>query len=347
LTDPDISGEPRYITRAKATKQLQVDANGVISGILLESGATSSVTIQGDQFKLIASGQSVASRNPFTVNAVTGEIVFNGKVSFNSVTDVPELGSTPQQVVDAVNEGNTTTINGGKITATSLLIDNINAVGGVIASYLQAGIVSIGNTISSNDFLSVGGGGFRLKSNAAGTALDPTIYGAYIKGGVLDGATISGQLLDISNMKVANGGYNTGTFSICKTGSVVTLYGKNYSSGYIYERCLLSSQNIMVNAYSGVISLAYNPDGAYITIQVMMSIDGGDETVISESTQNSYPSSSTQYVNVNALALVIKDSSTFNTLSFRIKIIQYSYHGGGSVPTESYGGYMFVTTTNI
>jgi hypothetical protein len=59
----------------------------------------------------------------------------------------------------------------------------------VIASYLQAGIVSIGNTISSNDFLSVGGGGFRLKSNAAGTALDPTIYGAYISGGTLEAST--------------------------------------------------------------------------------------------------------------------------------------------------------------
>jgi hypothetical protein len=199
LTDPDISGEPRYITRAKATKQLQVDANGVISGILLESGATSSVTIQGDQFKLVASGQSVASRNPFTVNAVTGEIVFNGKMSFNSVTDVPELGSTPQQVVDAVNEGNTTTINGGKITATSLLVDNINAVSGVIASYLQAGIVSIGNTISSNDFLSVGGGGFRLKSNAAGTEFDPTIYGAYIKGGVIDSASMNVRKLNVLN----------------------------------------------------------------------------------------------------------------------------------------------------
>lgn len=90
-TDPDINGEPMYITRAKATKQLQVDANGVISGILLESGATSSVTIQGDQFKLVATGQSVASRNPFTVNATTGEITFNGSVSFNSVTDAPPM----------------------------------------------------------------------------------------------------------------------------------------------------------------------------------------------------------------------------------------------------------------
>jgi hypothetical protein len=84
---------------------------------------------------------------------------------------------------------NTTTIDGGKITATSLLINNINALGGIIASYLQAGIASIGNTISSNDFLAIGGSGFRLKSNAAGTSSDPTIYGAYIKGGTIEAST--------------------------------------------------------------------------------------------------------------------------------------------------------------
>ena len=138
LLDPDVNGHPRYITRAKATKQLQVDANGIISGILLESGATSAVTIQGDQFKLVATGQSVASRNPFTVNAVDGTITFNGKVSFNSVTDVPALGSTPQQVVDAVNAGTTTTIDGGKITTGSITTGHISTTG------LNAGIIKAG-----------------------------------------------------------------------------------------------------------------------------------------------------------------------------------------------------------
>lgn len=90
-TDPDINDEPRWIDQAKAKKQLEVNADGVITGLLLESGQTSSIIMQADEFKLVATGQAVASRNPFTVDAVTGEITLNGKVSFNSVTDAPDL----------------------------------------------------------------------------------------------------------------------------------------------------------------------------------------------------------------------------------------------------------------
>ena len=137
-TDPDINDEPRWIDQAKAKKQLEVNADGVITGLLLESGQTSSVTVQSDEFKLVATGQSVASRNPFTVNATTGDITFVGKVSFNSVTDVPSLGSTPQEVVDAVNSGTTTTINGGKITTGTITAGHISTAG------LNAGVIKAG-----------------------------------------------------------------------------------------------------------------------------------------------------------------------------------------------------------
>lgn len=92
-SDPDANGESKYITVAKASKQLQVDANGVITGLLLESGETAAITMTADQFKLVGSGQTVASRNPFTVDATTGKITFNGSVSFNSVTDTPQMVS--------------------------------------------------------------------------------------------------------------------------------------------------------------------------------------------------------------------------------------------------------------
>lgn len=36
-TDPDINDEPRWIDQAKAKKQLEVNADGVITGLLLES----------------------------------------------------------------------------------------------------------------------------------------------------------------------------------------------------------------------------------------------------------------------------------------------------------------------
>ena len=139
LLDPDSLGNPRYITRAKATKQLQVDANGVISGILLESGSTSSVTIQADQFKLVATGQSVASINPFTVNATTGQITFNGVVDFTST-----------------NTSGTTTIDGAKITTGSISAAQISATaisGKTITGGTITGTVINGSTINGANII--------------------------------------------------------------------------------------------------------------------------------------------------------------------------------------------------
>ena len=66
---------------------------------------------------------------PFTIDAsgTTTQIKFNGVVEFSNVANVPQLGSTPQEVVDAVNNGNTTTINGGKITTGSITATQIQA----------------------------------------------------------------------------------------------------------------------------------------------------------------------------------------------------------------------------
>ena len=64
-------------------------------------------------------------------------MTFNGKVSFSNVTDVPQLGSSPQEVVTAINAGNTTTINGGRITTGSITANSLsaNAITGKYASF--------------------------------------------------------------------------------------------------------------------------------------------------------------------------------------------------------------------
>lgn len=87
-----------------------------------------------DATKLRFTNSNATGRNtPFTIDAsgITPEITFNGKVSFSNVTNVPQLGSTPQEVVNAVNAGNTTTINGPRITT-----------GSITASQIQAGSIS-------------------------------------------------------------------------------------------------------------------------------------------------------------------------------------------------------------
>lgn len=141
--------------------------------------------IKADKFKMVAASQSAAAQSPFSVNATTGDITFNGKVSFSSVTGAPTHtsgllsarpvsavlgstyvatdesnklytytatgwkvgGATSNEVVADINAGNTTTIDGGKITADSLLVNSINAVGGIVASSISVGSLS---AISSN-----------------------------------------------------------------------------------------------------------------------------------------------------------------------------------------------------
>jgi hypothetical protein len=174
--DPDTNGNSRYIIQAKAKKQLAIDANGVVTSLLLDSGSAIAITMQADQFKIVASGQSVDSENPFTVDATSGNISFNGIVDFTSTN---ALGNT--------------TIDGSKITTGSINAAQI-AAGTITTNNLATGITLVNGQISSSNFTAIGGDGFRLKSNASGTAADPTIYGAYIKGGAIDGSKFIGAL---------------------------------------------------------------------------------------------------------------------------------------------------------
>lgn len=161
-TTPDVNGNDKYITVALAQEQFVVDANGVITSLILSSGATSSITMNADQFKLVASGQSVASRNPFSINATTGEISFNGKVSFSNVTNTPLIPTAtsqltnnsgfttlsavdaqgyilPAEVANAINT-NTTTIDGSKITTGSIAANKIITTGLVAENIKVYGI---------------------------------------------------------------------------------------------------------------------------------------------------------------------------------------------------------------
>ena len=101
-------------------------ATSLTSGSGLPTGQ-SEFWIKADKFKLMsADGLKKSSYSPFTVNSTTGEINFNGKVTFGNLTNVPQLGSTPQEVVNAVNNWQTTTINGGRITTGSITAAQIN-----------------------------------------------------------------------------------------------------------------------------------------------------------------------------------------------------------------------------
>lgn len=101
-----------------------------------------------DATKLKFTNSAATGRTaPFTIDAsgATPEITFNGRVSFTNITNVPQLGSTPQEVVNAVNAGNTTTIDGRKITTGSVKAAQIDVNDLFAENIVYTGVITGGN----------------------------------------------------------------------------------------------------------------------------------------------------------------------------------------------------------
>lgn len=96
------------------------------------------------------------------------------------------------KVQEAVNN-NATTIDGSHIVTGSIAADKI-AANTISTNQIAVGTGIVNGYVQSSDFTGIGGPGFRLKSNAAGTSADPSIYGAYIKGTTVEGAKFIGAL---------------------------------------------------------------------------------------------------------------------------------------------------------
>ena len=125
-------------------------------------------------------------------HVIMGEIVTDGVDSVSegtvyqsAITFQEAIRRSNNTVTDNIYTAGTTTINGGIITTNTVNADKI-----------LAGSIWTDGSIQSTDFVPFSAG-FRLKANAAGTFADPTIYGAYIRGGVLDGTTVSARDLVI------------------------------------------------------------------------------------------------------------------------------------------------------
>lgn len=206
------------------------------------------------------------SKAPFTIDA-TGtipEITFNGKVSFSNVIDAS------QEVVTAINNGQTTTINGPKITTGSITAAQIQAssvsadrlMAGTNGSTVWTGGGLVSQNFNGNPYGNIGSptSGFRLSSGAAGTVNDPNIYGAYIKG----------STIDVEDMKVKAVGYpnNFGRVSFSAKNIPVVMPG--YGTGFDQKRlCSKSVGIIKVDCWARgyddrtIIALQYTTD--YIT----------------------------------------------------------------------------------
>ena len=155
------------VTNGVATSKWAYNSNLIVNGVSYVSGfglSNSTGTGIGSEFwidatKLKFTNSATTGRTaPFTIDAsgTTPQITFNGKVSFSNVTDVPQLGSTPQEVVNAINNGQTTTINGGKITTGSITANQI-AANTITAGQIAANTIT-GDMIYGGVIYNLGGG---------------------------------------------------------------------------------------------------------------------------------------------------------------------------------------------
>lgn len=205
-----------------------------------------------DATKLRFTNSNMTGRTaPFTIDAsgTTPQIKFNGVVEFSNVN------GASQGVVSQINNGQTTTINGGKITTGSITAAQIAASTITANEIATKGITAdkIGST-TGNSTVWYGGGlvsanfngnahgnigsptnGFRLSSNAAGTSTDPNIYGAYIKASIIENLYAG-----------APGTSNYGNFNYTAYGSTVGVVGINYSTGYRKNRVISLSNSVVV-----------------------------------------------------------------------------------------------------
>ena len=226
------------------------------------------------------------------IRTVINSLASTANSTANSANSLANTANTnalarplPSEVAAAVNN-NTTTINGSKITtgsisaaqiaAGSISADRITSTTGVSTAWIGGGLVS--QNFNGNPYGSIGNptSGFRLSSNAVGTSNDPNIYGAYIKGGTIDGVSLSGISLAVNDIKVRASSYpsNFGPLSLrfnqAHSGaigggshSVISTNFKANSYGTGYDNSRMCPDTIVFNISAYTCSSA--SDISYIT----------------------------------------------------------------------------------
>jgi hypothetical protein len=179
-----VSDNDRYIIQAISQKQIEVAANGVVTGLLLESGATSDFTVTADNFKVEG---STTNLQPFSISG--------DSVSFDGVVDFTNTNI-------AGGYAGSTTINGGLITTGTIDASLVN-VTNLDAGNIDADNAWVGGWMKSSNYdwngsLTSLPTGFGLFSKGT----EPGSYGYNIVGGKFYGGEIIGARILLRN----NGG---------------------------------------------------------------------------------------------------------------------------------------------
>ena len=164
-----------------------------------------------------------------------------GQTVISNWSEGISAGVSSSEVVSAINNAQTTTIDGprittGSITASQIRSDSVSAdrlMAGVNGStvWTNGGLVS--QNFNGNVYGNIGSptAGFRLSSGAAGTTDDPNIYGAYIKGSTIEGVT-----LNTSDIKVKAEGYPNNFGRVNYVANVAGIVMPGYGTGFHMNR---------------------------------------------------------------------------------------------------------------
>lgn len=240
---------------------------------------------------------NVTSSDPycFVSYAFAGKVLSNQTV-VSDWSEGTSVSISSGDVVTDINAGNTTTINGGKITTNSITANQIQA-NSVSADRLMAGtngstVWTGGGLVSSNfngnpvGVIGSPTSGFRLSSNSAGNSSDPNIYGAYIRG-----STIAASALAVDSLKIETAVNTFAPLSFASVASVQnqitsdyslyldTIFSPVYSGGYYNKR---------VSSYQTPINLFMNCfiDVGDVTCLFEVSYNGGGWVTVDTRTQN-------------------------------------------------------------
>lgn len=276
-TDQTLIEQSQSITGLSASLTVKIDANGRVAGYGLASETneagetTSSFIVSADQFGIFHPGAT----QTLVFGIENGKTVMDGAYMKDASIDnakIADAAIDSAKIADAA----ITSAKIGDAQVTSAKIASLDA------GKIVAGSVWVSGIVQSAGYN--GTTGFKLDANAAGTAVAPTIQGAYIKGGTIDGATLTGGVLEVTDVKVRAVGYpdNYGPLALHYTNSLYTsstsaalesvlFTARSVSSGYDAYRMCSDAQKFSVTAYSANAALT-NIDH-YVRIYV--SYDGG------------------------------------------------------------------------
>lgn len=198
-----INGHP-YSSGFGLVSNLTVNSNDEPIAPNLAEG-DSEFWIKADRFKLTAVNGLVSNYVPFEVDGTTGDIKFNGKVTFSSISDASSTIPTIESVNSVASAAVT---NNNDVLAQQLGYTDYNAMVAAATNgttlinggYINTNLIQA-NAITANKINTTG----LIADNISGL----NIYGKTITGGKIEGATITGAVIKTSWLDLTSTGYLT------------------------------------------------------------------------------------------------------------------------------------------